>query len=52
LLTAKGAKGDAARGMDAGADEYITKPFSTRDLTQRVRELLMTSREGVGAHDV
>ena len=48
LLTAKGrdddvAKGretDMARGMGVGVDAYVTKPFSTRDLVQKVRDLL------------
>ncbi len=40
MLTAKGGKHDAARGMDAGADDYMTKPFSTKDLVARVHALL------------
>ena len=34
------AETDMARGVGAGADAYVTKPFSTRELAQRVRELL------------
>lgn len=40
MLTAKGRDTDVARGMGAGADAYIVKPFSTRDLGAKVRELL------------
>lgn len=37
LLTAKGRKDDIAVGLDAGADDYVTKPFSTRELFARVK---------------
>lgn len=40
LLTAKGQESDRARGQAAGADEYITKPFSPRKLGQRMSEIL------------
>jgi two-component system alkaline phosphatase synthesis response regulator PhoP len=40
MLTAKGGLGDEARGMASGADAYMTKPFSTRELAARARELL------------
>ncbi len=40
MLTAKGRESDAARGLGAGADAYVTKPFSTRDLVAKVREML------------
>ncbi|MFK8253067.1 response regulator transcription factor [Ancylobacter terrae] len=40
MLTAKGRETDIARGIGAGADAYTTKPFSTRDLAQQVRDLL------------
>jgi DNA-binding response OmpR family regulator len=42
MLTAKGARNDAAKGMESGADDYIVKPFSTRELLARVRTLLDT----------
>ena len=40
MLTAKGRDTDVARGIGVGADAYVTKPFSTRDLMQKVREML------------
>lgn len=40
MLTAKGRETDAAKGLALGADAYITKPFSTRDLMNRIRLLL------------
>jgi DNA-binding response OmpR family regulator len=40
LLTAKGRDTDVAKGMALGATAYITKPFSTKELALRVRELL------------
>ncbi len=40
MLTAKGRDTDQAQGLGVGADAYMTKPFSTRELAARVRELL------------
>ena len=40
LLTAKGRDTDVAQGLGVGADAYMTKPFSTKDLAARVREML------------
>lgn len=40
MLTAKGRDTDVARGVGAGANAYVTKPFSTRDLVQKVRDML------------
>jgi len=40
MLTAKGQESDRARGVAAGADEYITKPFSPRKLRLRITEIL------------
>ena len=40
MLTAKGRDTDVARGLGSGADAYMTKPFSTKELVQKVREML------------
>jgi DNA-binding response OmpR family regulator len=40
MLTAKGRETDVAKGMGVGANAYVTKPFSTRELVQKVSELL------------
>ncbi|MCL2884085.1 MAG: response regulator transcription factor [Oscillospiraceae bacterium] len=43
LLTAKGAEYDRVKGLDAGADDYITKPFSVLELISRVNAVLRRS---------
>ncbi len=40
ILTARGEEHDRITGLDSGADDYITKPFSTKELIARVRALL------------
>jgi DNA-binding response OmpR family regulator len=40
LLTARAQEGDVARGFEAGADDYVKKPFSPQDLQARVQALL------------
>ncbi|MBX3599711.1 MAG: response regulator [Rubrivivax sp.] len=40
MLTAKGRETDIAKGLAMGADAYMTKPFSTRELAERVRSML------------
>jgi len=40
MLTAKGRDTDVVKGMALGADAYMTKPFSIRDLVQKVAEML------------
>jgi two-component system phosphate regulon response regulator PhoB len=40
MLTARGDEPDKVMGLDAGADDYITKPFSTQELLARIRAVL------------
>jgi two-component system KDP operon response regulator KdpE len=40
MLTAKGEEDDRVKGLELGADDYITKPFSPRELVSRVRAVL------------
>ena len=40
MLTAKGRETDVSKGLALGANAYMTKPFSTRELVQKVAELL------------
>jgi DNA-binding response OmpR family regulator len=40
LLTARAQEADVARGFDAGADDYVKKPFSPQDLQARIQALL------------
>lgn len=46
MLTAKGEEPDKIRGLDIGADDYVTKPFSLPELLARVRALLRRTPEG------
>jgi two-component system, OmpR family, phosphate regulon response regulator PhoB len=47
MLTARGEESDRIRGLDTGADDYITKPFSTTELLARVRAVLRRIRPGL-----
>ena len=40
MLTAKGGDIQREKGLSLGADEYVTKPFSTRELVERIRRML------------
>ncbi len=46
MLTAKGEENDKIRGLDVGADDYMTKPFSTRELLARVRAVIRRAGGG------
>ena len=48
MLTAKGEEIDRVVGLELGADDYVTKPFSMRELVVRVRNLLRRSRTPAG----
>lgn len=51
MLTAKGEEEDRVHGLELGADDYITKPFSPRELVSRVRAVLRrTEMAGVSTH--
>lgn len=45
MLTAKGREVEREKGLALGADDYVTKPFATRDLVEKVRLLLETGRQ-------
>src|ERR1051326_1965235 len=49
MLTAKGQVHDRVTGLDAGADDYLVKPFSTDELLARVRAVLRRTRRGAHA---
>ncbi len=48
MLTAKGHESDRIVGLELGADDYVVKPFSPRELVARVRSVLRRTRSGDG----
>jgi two-component system phosphate regulon response regulator PhoB len=48
MLTSRGEEEDRIRGLKTGADDYVTKPFSPRELMARVEALLRRSRPSLG----
>ncbi|MET0557872.1 MAG: response regulator transcription factor [Solirubrobacterales bacterium] len=51
MLTAKGSETDKVAGLEVGADDYITKPFSMREFRSRVKAALRRSRMGSESTD-
>jgi DNA-binding response OmpR family regulator len=51
MLTAKGSETDKVAGLEVGADDYITKPFSMREFRSRVKAALRRSRMAAGTLD-
>jgi DNA-binding response OmpR family regulator len=49
MLTARSQETDKIRGLDAGADDYITKPFSVNELIARMRAIFRRAQRGSGA---
>ena len=47
MLTARGEESDRVRGLDTGADDYMTKPFSMVELSARIRAVLRRIRPGL-----
>lgn len=50
ILSARTSESDRVAGLDLGADDYVTKPFSLRELAARVRAVLRRKRNGGEAH--
>ncbi len=48
MLTARGEEEDRIRGLESGADDYVTKPFSPNELIARVRAVLRRARPALG----
>ncbi len=46
ILTCKGQEADKQKSMSAGADEFITKPFSPREVVSRVKSILESRNDG------
>ena len=49
MLTARGSEGERVAGLELGADDYVTKPFSVRELVARVRAVLRRADESAAA---
>ena len=47
MLTARGTENDKVKGLDTGADDFITKPFSTRELLARVRAVMRRTQQTI-----
>ena len=49
MLTARSQEADKVRGLDAGADDYVTKPFGVNELIARVRAIFRRAARGVAS---
>lgn len=49
MLTARGREIEREKGLALGADDYVTKPFATKDVVERVQALLSTEKNAEGA---
>ena len=52
MLTARTEETDRIRGLDGGADDYVTKPFSPKELIARIRAVLRRTRPAVSAENL
>lgn len=52
MLTARAEEEDKVRGLDGGADDYVTKPFSPRELLARIKAVLRRTGGGTGDEDI
>jgi len=52
MLTARGEEGDRIRGLETGADDYVTKPFSPRELVARVAAVLRRVRPALAGEQL
>src|SRR5258706_11513094 len=53
MLTARGEEDDRVRGLELGADDYVTKPFSPREMVSRVKAVIRrTESAGGSMHDI
>ena len=52
MLTARGEESDRIRGLETGADDYVTKPFSPRELVARVSAVLRRVRPALAAEQL
>lgn len=52
MLTARSEEADIVIGLELGADDYLTKPFSPRELVARVRAILRRSKADISDHEI
>lgn len=52
MLTAKGEEADKLRGLETGADDFVTKPFSPKELIARIKAVLRRARPSTGEDEL